>query len=99
MIQPFPDGFRIQEIGTNGAVIHTRVGGHGPAVILLHGFGDTGDMWVPAAVALAPGHTVIIPDLRGMGLSSQPAGGYDKKTQAGDIALVLDALKVDRVAV
>jgi pimeloyl-ACP methyl ester carboxylesterase len=99
VIQPFPDGFRIREIRTNGAVIHTRVGGQGPAVVLLHGFGDTGDMWAPAAAALAPTHTVVVPDLRGMGLSSQPAGGYDKKTQATDIAFVLDALKVDRVAV
>ena len=40
-------------------------------------------------------HTVIIPDLRGMGLSAPPAGGgYDKKTQGHDIAGVLDALKI-----
>ena len=37
------------------------------------------------------------PDLRGLGLSSKPDGGYDKKTQAGDVAGVLDALKIDRV--
>lgn len=39
-------------------------------------------------------HTVIVPDLRGLGLSSKPAGGYDKKTQAGDVAAVLDRLNV-----
>ena len=39
----------------------------------------------------------MVPDLRGLGLSSRPAGGYDKKTQAGDIAGVLDALGIDRV--
>ena len=38
-------------------------------------------------------HTVVVPDLRGMGLSSHPDGGYDKKTQARDIARVLDALE------
>ena len=38
-------------------------------------------MWAPLAAKLARDHTVIVPDLRGMGLSSQPAGGYDKKTQ------------------
>jgi hypothetical protein len=43
-VQPFPSGFRTEEIATDGATIHVRVGGQGPAVTLLHGFGDTGDM-------------------------------------------------------
>jgi len=55
-------------------------------------------MWVPMAADLARDHTVVVPDLRGMGLSSKPAGGFDKKTQAGDVAGVLDALKIDPVA-
>ena len=62
-------------------MFYVRVGGKGPAVLLLHGFGDTGDMWAPVAKALVKDHTVIVPDLRGMGLSSHPGGGYDKKTQ------------------
>ena len=33
----------------------------GPAVVLLHGFGDTGDMWAPLAADLAKGHTVVVP--------------------------------------
>jgi pimeloyl-ACP methyl ester carboxylesterase len=49
---PFPAGFETREIETNGATIHVRVGGHhGPAVVLLHGFGNTGDMWAPLAAA------------------------------------------------
>jgi pimeloyl-ACP methyl ester carboxylesterase len=49
----FPAGFEMREIETNGATIHVRVGGHhGPAVVLLHGFGNTGDMWAPLAAAL-----------------------------------------------
>ena len=63
---------------------------------MLHGFGDTGDMWAPLANALIKDHTVIVPDLRGMGLSSQPAGGYDKKTQGVDIAMVMDKLNVQK---
>jgi len=90
----FPAGFRTQDIATDGATIHVRVGGSGPAVVLIHGFGDTGDMWVPLAQALMADHTVVVPDLRGMGLSSHPPGGYDKKNQAGDIARVLDALNI-----
>jgi pimeloyl-ACP methyl ester carboxylesterase len=96
-VQPFPPGFKSETISTNGTRIFVRVGGHGPAVVLLHGYGETGDMWAPLAAKLAHDHTVIVPDLRGMGLSSHPAGGYDKKTQATDVAGVLDALKVDKV--
>jgi pimeloyl-ACP methyl ester carboxylesterase len=55
-------------------------------------------MWVPLAKDLARDHTVVVPDLRGMGLSAKPAGGYDKKTQAGDVAGILDALKIERAA-
>ncbi|MCW0199851.1 alpha/beta hydrolase [Sphingopyxis sp.] len=97
-VQPFPRNFKAEEISTNGAVIHVRVGGHGPAVVLLHGFGETGDMWAPLAQSLMDRFTVIVPDLRGMGLSNHPAGGYDKKTQAADIAGVLDRLRVDKFA-
>ena len=83
------------EIATNGTTLYVRVGGTGPAVVLLHGYGETGDMWAPLAAKLAAHHTVIVPDLRGMGLSARPSGGYDKKTQGHDIAGVLDALKID----
>lgn len=93
-ITPFPADFRIEEIATNGTTIHTRVGGSGPAVVLLHGYGETGDMWAPMAAVLARDHTVVVPDLRGLGLSAKPEGGYDKRTQAGDVAGVLDALHI-----
>ena len=98
-VQPFPSGFRTEEITSEGATIHIRVGGQGPAVVMLHGFADTGDMWVPLAAALAPRRTVVVPDLRGMGLSSHPEAGYDKKTQGRDVARVLDALKIQRADV
>lgn len=96
-IQPFPADFKTETIPTNGTDIFVRVGGTGPAVVLLHGYGETGDMWAPLAARLAQDHTVVVPDLRGMGLSSHPAGGYDKKTEAADIAGVLDALKIDKI--
>src|SRR5882762_1722490 len=98
-VHPFPASFRTQNIQTEGATLHVRVGGQGPAVVLLHGFGDTGDMWAPLAANLARDHTVVVPDLRGMGLSSRPAGGYDKRTQAADIRSVLTTLGIDRAAV
>lgn len=97
-VPAFPASFRTQEIATDGATIHLRLGGQGPAVVLLHGYGETGDMWAPMATDLARDYTVVVPDLRGLGLSSKPASGFDKKTQAGDIAGVLDALKIERAA-
>jgi pimeloyl-ACP methyl ester carboxylesterase len=98
-IPAFPPAFKTREIAANGTTIHVRIGGQGPAVVLLHGYGETGDMWAPMAADLARDHTVIVPDLRGMGLSTKPAGGYDKKTQAGDVAAVLDTLKIDKTDV
>ena len=50
----------------------------------------TGDMWAPLAAVLVKDHTVIVPDLRGMGLSAHPDTGYTKKNQAVDIAGVLE---------
>jgi len=98
-VQPFPVSFRIRDIETEGAILHVRVGGHGPGVVLLHGFGDTGDMWAPLAAELAKSHTVVVPDLRGMGLSSHPPDGYDKKTQAADVRSILAQLDLDHTAV
>ena len=94
----FPPTFRSRNIKTNGATLHVRVGGKGPAVVMLHGFGDTGDMWAPVAAILVEDQTVVVPDLRGMGLSSHPQNGYDKKTQAHDIAQVMDKLKIEKAA-
>jgi len=94
----FP-AFKVRDIATNSVTIHVRSGGSGPAVVLLHGYGETGDMWAPLAVDLARDHTVIVPDLRGLGLSSKPASGFDKKTQAEDVAGVMTALGVQQADV
>jgi len=98
-VKPFPASFHVQDIQTNDATIHVRVGGKGPAVVLLHGFGDTGDMWEPLAADLARDHTVVVPDLRGLGLSSHPDGGYDKRNQAQDVRGVLTKLGIDHADV
>jgi len=95
-VQPFPPGFRTQMVETNGTSLYVRIGGTGPAVVMLHGFGDTGDMWAPIAAKLMRDHTVVVPDLRGMGLSAHPDAGYTKKNQAVDIAGVFDHFKIDR---
>lgn len=93
----FPPSFKTRDIPGNGVTIHTRYAGVGNPVVLIHGYGETGDMWVPMAADFAASRMVIVPDLRGLGLSSKPADGFDKKTQAKDIAGVLDALNVTKV--
>ncbi|MFO0991795.1 MAG: alpha/beta hydrolase [Hyphomicrobiales bacterium] len=95
----FPPDFVTNDISTGAATIHVRTAGAGPAVLLLHGYGETGDMWVPMAIDLARDRTVIVPDLRGLGLSSKPATGYGKKAQADDMVRVLDALQIKRADV
>jgi len=89
-VYPFPAAMQTRMIETNGTSIHVRAGGHGPAVVMLHGFGTTGDMWGHLASALIEDHMIIVPDLRGLGLSSKPESGYDKKNQVADIVGVLD---------
>ena len=54
-------------------------------------------MWAPLAARLASDHTVIAPDLRGMGLSDHSSGGYEKKTQAADLLGVLDKLNIGQI--
>jgi hypothetical protein len=52
-----PKTFRARQIATNGTKLYVRVGGSGPMVVLLHGYGETGDLWVPLAEDLVPDHT------------------------------------------
>jgi pimeloyl-ACP methyl ester carboxylesterase len=95
-----PSSFQARTIHSPAnAEIFVRFGGTGPAVLLLHGYAENSDSWAPLAADLMKDHTVIVPDLRGIGRSSKPAGGYDKKTQAVDIRAVVTALGYDRTFV
>jgi pimeloyl-ACP methyl ester carboxylesterase len=95
-----PAAFKAQTIATpDGANIFVRSGGSGPVVVLLHGYAETSDSWGPLAAELEKNFTVVVPDLRGIGRSSHPEGGYDKKTQAADIRAVVTALGHDRASV
>ena len=67
--------------------------------MLIHGYAETSDSWAPLATELEKNYTVIVPDLRGIGRSSRPASGYDKKTQAADIRAVITTLGFDRTFV
>jgi pimeloyl-ACP methyl ester carboxylesterase len=96
-VRPFPPGFQARDIDVgDGVRIHALVGGHGPAVLMLHGFGDTSDMWAPLAAGMAKDHTVIAPDLRGFGGSTHTDRGLEKAAEAEDMERVLHALGVAR---
>src|SRR5246500_303482 len=82
-----------------GADIFVRSAGKGPVVVLLHGYAENSDSWAPLAADLMKDHTVVVPDLRGIGKSSKPEGGYDKKTQANDIRAVVTGLGYDKTFV
>jgi len=95
-----PSSFQSKTIHSpEGADIFVRWGGRGPVVLLLHGYAENSDSWAPLAVDLMKDHTVVVPDLRGIGRSSKPAGGYDKKTQAKDIRAVVTGLGYDKTFV
>ena len=95
-LEPYPASFRGQQIQTNATKRYVRVGGDGPAVGLLHGCGDSGDMGDPIAAELVKTGTVIVPDLLGIGLCDHPNTGYTEKNEAVDLAGVMDALKIDK---
>jgi pimeloyl-ACP methyl ester carboxylesterase/uncharacterized RmlC-like cupin family protein len=95
-----PSSFQAKTIySPEGADIFVRWGGSGPVVLLIHGYAENSDSWAPLAADLMKDHTVVVPDLRGIGRSSKPADGYDKKTQAKDMRTVVTSLGYDKTYV
>ncbi|MFK4265323.1 alpha/beta fold hydrolase [Streptomyces milbemycinicus] len=80
---------RTSRATVNGTSLHYRTGGSGPAVVLLHGVPKTGYHWRHLVPELTPHHTVVVPDLRGLGDSAHPADGYDSATMSDDIAALM----------
>ena len=90
-------GFRSHYADLDEVRLHYVIGGEGPTVVLLHGWAQSWWGWRALMPALAKQFTVVVPDLRGVGGSSVPAGGFDKRTMARWVlqrqpARVLDAL-------
>ena len=82
-------GFEHRSARNGDVEIHYVVAGEGDPVILLHGFPETWFGWRELIPRLAPAHRIIAPDLRGLGESSRPPVGYEKKTIAADIEAVI----------
>lgn len=77
--------------------LHYLTAGEGDPVVLLHGIPQTSHEWRHVIPRLTKRYRVIAPDLRGLGDSSRPPRGYDKRTIADDVwRLVRDHLGIDR---
>ncbi|GGP73828.1 alpha/beta fold hydrolase [Saccharothrix coeruleofusca] len=86
-------GFTRSAIATNGTELSVLHGGRGEPLVLLHGWPQTGDCWLPVLPALAEsGHTIVVPDLRGIGRSALSDRGFEKDNQVEDLRGVLRAL-------
>jgi haloacetate dehalogenase len=98
------EGFELRRVQTGATEINLRIGGKGPALLLLHGYPQTHVMWHKIAPALAARFTVVCSDLRGYGDSGKPPGGadhagYSKRAMAQDQAEVMSALGFERFSV
>ena len=83
----------------NSVRLHYVAGGEGSPVLLLPGWPETWWSYHKIMPELARSHRVVVVDLRGMGQSDKPEGGYDKKTMAGDIAALVRELGFETVDV
>lgn len=82
----------------NGVKLHYLKAGTGRMpLVLIHGFGETSHMWVPLFVEFGSNYTIIAPDLRGLGDSSRPTAGYDKKNMANDVRALVKSLGYEKV--
>ncbi|MGW3449296.1 alpha/beta fold hydrolase [Streptomyces sp. NPDC001076] len=89
----------LRRVAVNGVDLNVALAGTGPAVLLLHGFPHTWQVWTDVMADLSDSHRVIAPDLRGFGASGPAASGYDAHTLAEDAAALLTVLGVSSAAV
>jgi pimeloyl-ACP methyl ester carboxylesterase len=97
----FATGFSEHTVNTGGRTIYYRIGGKGPGVLLLHGYGDTSEMWAALASRHVNHYTVIVPDLPGLGQSrpESASASYDMASVARSIHALMSRLNVHREAV
>src|SRR5271167_4195000 len=97
--QAEPAAIESRSAQVEGIKLHYLTAGHGPAVILLHGYTQTSRMWRPLIPRLAAKFTVIAPDLPGIGDSEIPANGLDMKTAAIRIHALAKSLGIEKARV
>jgi len=94
--------FASRRLSVAGVELNCRIGGSGPALLLLHGHPQTHVMWHRVAPRLAECFTVVAADLRGYGDSAKPEAGdqaYSKRTLARDNVELMRLLGHERFAV
>ncbi len=79
--------------------LHYLAAGHGPTVILLHGFAETSRMWRPLIPLLTKNFSVIAPDLPGIGDSSIPSDRIDMLSAANRIHALVRSLGIEKARV
>ncbi|WP_328583781.1 alpha/beta fold hydrolase [Streptomyces sp. NBC_00370] len=89
----------LRRVTANGIDLNVAVTGEGPAVLLLHGFPHTWELWTDVMAGLADRYRLIAPDLRGAGASARAVDGYDAGTLAADAEALLGALGETSAAV
>ncbi|MFE6755570.1 alpha/beta fold hydrolase [Streptomyces sp. NPDC057684] len=94
-----PPRVDLRRVKANGIELNVALAGHGPALLLLHGFPHTWQVWSEVLAPLAAHHLVIAPDMRGLGASERAAQGYDANTLAEDARALLGSLGVSSAAV
>src|SRR5215469_6100007 len=97
--KPAPNAIESRFAQVEGIKLHYLTAGHGPAVILLHGYAETSRMWRPLIPKLTEKFTVIAPDLPGIGDSDIPKDGLDMKTAAIRIHGLAKSLGVSKARV
>ena len=95
----FRETFASRYVDAGGLRMHVVIGGKGPPLLLVHGWPQTWYQFRLIMPALARDYTVIAVDQRGIGLSDKPANGYDLRSEANDLAALMDALGYSRFAV
>lgn len=92
-------GIASRDAVVRGVKLHYLTAGHGPAIVLIHGYAETSRMWRPIIPLLAQKFTVIAPDLPGIGDSEIPKDGLDMKNAAIRIHALAKSLGIEKARV
>jgi pimeloyl-ACP methyl ester carboxylesterase len=93
---PHVTGVEHEFVNAGGLRTHVATAGHGPPVVLLHGWPQHWYLWRDVIPLVAPHARVIAPDFRGFGWTDVPRDGYEKAQLMRDVIALLDELGIDR---
>lgn len=94
-----PKGFTQETVQVPGVKLNVYKGGRGDPLVLLHGYAESALMWEGVMKKISDKYTIIVPDLRGAGLSEVTESGYRKAEMARDVKALLDHYKIDKARI